>query len=593
METASHYKPRSGTHTSHGTLSEGSRSDKDSLVASFLTQSQESQRTETGIPTEQASTGHQTRPNLKEKSTHYMADDQASDSASQDDEVTLSGDPDSIERKHKFVIEKTQEDTIISPDMMKQSNGLYNSGLNSLLSDRNNNFAAQQRELKASNNGIPPNFYDSVFTDKTFSDINQFASLDDSEIGGENIGSSIIAGTNLLTSASPYILPPAEPRIKRNSSEMLQGSPAVTTNMVPDMQSLPNVISIIGSGLPPVTPATVLSPILPPFTYSHPSPPLKKKKLHEEPVSSFSTTTATATGEAASAGNGVNLSPLGNYNYRSREKSNLSQSNRGFFSTLPSPEDQKRVRCTWTADENRKLLQILGDASQPVPDVAVIRDQLIAMDPGNTKTLDHVRNKRANLIQKANARGITIGDVLREDISKMEQGIYDYEGSDRKHYGGDLKKHKIKKPGRPRNRSIPSTRSSTSSTASKNPSITSPTNQSVFSNAQITQMKPIMTMGTSQVGPPPTTATLQSTSEPNSSSSYTTSMMESEPSQPMSELENYLLQELQEVKRQVAVLRYELAVFRGVRPTDDVVQNLEFGYSTNETDESSISDQWN
>jgi hypothetical protein len=42
--------------------------------------------------------------------------------------------------------------------------------------------------------------------------------------------------------------------------------------------------------------------------------------------------------------------------------------------------------------------------------------------PGNTKTYEHVRNKRANLQQKAQARNMSIIDVLKEDIVKLEGG---------------------------------------------------------------------------------------------------------------------------------------------------------------------------
>jgi hypothetical protein len=44
--------------------------------------------------------------------------------------------------------------------------------------------------------------------------------------------------------------------------------------------------------------------------------------------------------------------------------------------------------------------------------------------PGNTKTYEHVRNKRANLQQKAQARNMSIIDVLKEDIVKLEGGHY-------------------------------------------------------------------------------------------------------------------------------------------------------------------------
>jgi hypothetical protein len=79
-------------------------------------------------------------------------------------------------------------------------------------------------------------------------------------------------------------------------------------------------------------------------------------------------------------------------------------------------ETEKRPRCTWTIQENRQLLKILESGKL---DLQSIWDEMSRI-PGNTKTYEHVRNKRANLQQKAQARNMSIIDVLKEDIVKLE-----------------------------------------------------------------------------------------------------------------------------------------------------------------------------
>jgi len=41
---------------------------------------------------------------------------------------------------------------------------------------------------------------------------------------------------------------------------------------------------------------------------------------------------------------------------------------------------------------------------------------------GNTKTFDQVKNKKANLMQKASSKSMSVIDVLKDDIVKLEGG---------------------------------------------------------------------------------------------------------------------------------------------------------------------------
>lgn len=109
------------------------------------------------------------------------------------------------------------------------------------------------------------------------------------------------------------------------------------------------------------------------------------------------------------------------YFYRSRDKTNYQQAHKGVIPNPPTPEGSKRIRCTWTLEETRYLYDILKDATvEAFPDAHVVRAALLKVDPHSNKTLDHVRNKKANLIQKAHSRTCSVADVLIADMNKLE-----------------------------------------------------------------------------------------------------------------------------------------------------------------------------
>jgi len=110
------------------------------------------------------------------------------------------------------------------------------------------------------------------------------------------------------------------------------------------------------------------------------------------------------------------------YFYRSRDKTNYNQAHKG---TLPSPpmtpESQKRIRCTWNLEETRMLFDLLKDTTiETFPDAQNIRQYLVRLDPSCTKTLEHVRNKKANLIQKAHSKNVSVAEILISDMHKLE-----------------------------------------------------------------------------------------------------------------------------------------------------------------------------
>ena len=111
------------------------------------------------------------------------------------------------------------------------------------------------------------------------------------------------------------------------------------------------------------------------------------------------------------------------YYYRSRDKTNYNQAHKGTLPSPPStPDSQKRIRCTWNLEETRVLYDLLKDVlgADNFPDVQQIRAHLMRMDPQCTKTLDHVRNKKANLIQKAHSKNVSVGEILIADMHKLE-----------------------------------------------------------------------------------------------------------------------------------------------------------------------------
>lgn len=132
---------------------------------------------------------------------------------------------------------------------------------------------------------------------------------------------------------------------------------------------------------------------------------------------------STGSSGSNSAGGTSSPSPSGEgYFYRSRDKTNYQQAHKGVLPNPPSSaESSKRIRCTWSYDETRQLLLVLKDASvEHFPDLNSVRNELLRADPNSSKTLEHVRNKKANLIQKAHTRNCSIADVLRTDLQKLE-----------------------------------------------------------------------------------------------------------------------------------------------------------------------------
>jgi hypothetical protein len=142
------------------------------------------------------------------------------------------------------------------------------------------------------------------------------------------------------------------------------------------------------------------------------------------PGSKANTRRRTTTTRAASLSGpvGANAMSSEGYYYRSRDKTNYSQAHKG---TLPSPpmtpESQKRIRCTWSLEETRMLFDLLKDTTiETFPDAQHIRAHLLRVDPTCNKTLDHVRNKKANLIQKAHSKNVSVAEILISDMHKLE-----------------------------------------------------------------------------------------------------------------------------------------------------------------------------
>lgn len=126
--------------------------------------------------------------------------------------------------------------------------------------------------------------------------------------------------------------------------------------------------------------------------------------------------------EDLSPGRASYSGPSEGYYYRSRDKTNYSQAHKGALPSPPmTPEAQKRIRCTWNLEETHMLYDLLKDTSlDEFPDAQNIRAHLLRIDPNCNKTLDHVRNKKANLIQKAHSKNITVAEVLLNDMAKLQ-----------------------------------------------------------------------------------------------------------------------------------------------------------------------------
>ena len=148
-------------------------------------------------------------------------------------------------------------------------------------------------------------------------------------------------------------------------------------------------------------------------TSSSPSTPARRRA---------STASRGSIDSAASQSPGTPGGSESGYFYRSRDKTNYQQAHKGVIPN-PTPTDQgsKRIRCTWTLEETRYLYDILKDATvDAFPEAGAVRAALLKVDPASPKTLEHVRNKKANLIQKAHSRTCSVADVLIADMNKLE-----------------------------------------------------------------------------------------------------------------------------------------------------------------------------
>lgn len=88
----------------------------------------------------------------------------------------------------------------------------------------------------------------------------------------------------------------------------------------------------------------------------------------------------------------------------------------------PDYEKKAKERALWTLQESRQLLKILESGKT---DPQQIWDELNAT-VGNTKTFDQVKNKKANLMQKASSKSMTVIDVLKDDIVKLEGELFGF-----------------------------------------------------------------------------------------------------------------------------------------------------------------------
>eukprot|EP00029_Vermamoeba_vermiformis_P006273 TRINITY_DN2411_c0_g1_i1.p1 TRINITY_DN2411_c0_g1~~TRINITY_DN2411_c0_g1_i1.p1 ORF type:complete len:538 (+),score=134.29 TRINITY_DN2411_c0_g1_i1:95-1708(+) len=88
----------------------------------------------------------------------------------------------------------------------------------------------------------------------------------------------------------------------------------------------------------------------------------------------------------------------------------------------PDYEKKAKERALWTLQESRQLLKILESGKT---DPQQIWDELSATI-GNTKTFDQVKNKKANLMQKASSKSMTVIDVLKDDIVKLEGELFGF-----------------------------------------------------------------------------------------------------------------------------------------------------------------------
>lgn len=144
---------------------------------------------------------------------------------------------------------------------------------------------------------------------------------------------------------------------------------------------------------------------------SQPSTPSRRRSTSTRAASLDSTNAPGTPGSTSSDG----------YFYRSRDKTNYQQAHKGVMPNPPTPEGSKRIRCTWTLEETRRLYDILKDTTvDNFPDAQTVFELLHKIDLTSNKSLEHVRNKKANLLQKAHSRACTVAEVLIADMNKLE-----------------------------------------------------------------------------------------------------------------------------------------------------------------------------
>lgn len=156
--------------------------------------------------------------------------------------------------------------------------------------------------------------------------------------------------------------------------------------------------------------------------YSKPSTgPTTPSRRRSSSVSRASIDSSNMSSSPSTPGGSSANNPEG-YFYRNRDKTDYQRAHKGVMPAAPTtPEGSKRIRCTWTLEETRYLYDILKDATiESFPDVHMVRSALLKVDPTSNKTIDHVRNKKANLIQKAHSRTCSVADVLIADMTKLE-----------------------------------------------------------------------------------------------------------------------------------------------------------------------------
>eukprot|EP00028_Trichosphaerium_sp_Am-I-7-wt_P004512 CAMPEP_0168514434 /NCGR_PEP_ID=MMETSP0405-20121227/4106_1 /TAXON_ID=498012 /ORGANISM="Trichosphaerium sp, Strain Am-I-7 wt" /LENGTH=478 /DNA_ID=CAMNT_0008533557 /DNA_START=153 /DNA_END=1589 /DNA_ORIENTATION=- len=80
-----------------------------------------------------------------------------------------------------------------------------------------------------------------------------------------------------------------------------------------------------------------------------------------------------------------------------------------------SGKPRKRPRCTWSLEESKFLLSLF---ERGMTDPHELFEEFQKLSQ-NSKTFEHVKNKKCNLFAKASQRRVSVIEVLREDIKKL------------------------------------------------------------------------------------------------------------------------------------------------------------------------------